>query len=418
MKLVRAATAVRWRAFDRAASDPRAAQELVLRRITRRNASSEFGRKHGFDRIDSITAWRDAVPLADYETFAPAIERIRGGEQGILTRDRVTFFGQSSGTTGRPKFIPITDRFVAEVQRSRELLVRPALEHLPGILCGSALGVSSSRIVGWTEGGIPYGSVTARYDRKGWTDRFQMIPFEVYALEDFEAKYYLTLRLALESELSVVSTVNPSTVMLLAQKLDVHADRLIADLRRGTVDPALPLLPAVRFEAEQRIKGPRPKVARRLEAIRRTNGFLRWVEVWPKMAAIFCWKAGAASFYLRQFPKHFGPTPVFDLGFAATEGIFSAPLHPDRDDGVLTVDGHFMEFIPEGRRDEPTPPCLDASELEAGGRYYIVITTSGGLYRYDLNDVIEVTDFYKRAPMVRFLHKGGGIVSITGEKLA
>ncbi|MBZ0253977.1 MAG: GH3 auxin-responsive promoter family protein, partial [Candidatus Methylomirabilis sp.] len=175
--------------------------------------------------------------------------------------------------------------------------------------------------------------------------------------------------------------------------------------------------PAVRAVAERRIRGPRPELARRLEALRKSEGFLRWIDVWPALAAIFCWKGGSAPFYLRRFPEHFGATRVYDLGFAATEGFFSAPLSPEGDDGVLVVDGHFLEFIPEARYGEPGAPALDASELEVGGRYAIVFTTSGGLYRYDIGDVVEVTRLYRRTPMVRFLHKTCGMVSITGEKM-
>jgi len=61
---------------------------------------------------------------------------------------------------------------------------------------------------------------------------------------------------------------------------------------------------------------------------------------------------------------------------------------------------------------------LPAADMEVGREYYVFITTSGGLYRYDINDVIEVVDRYKTAPVVEFRRKGRGMTNMTGEKLS
>ena len=46
------------------------------------------------------------------------------------------------------------------------------------------------------------------------------------------------------------------------------------------------------------------------------------------------------------------------------------------------------------------------------------ITTSGGLYRYDMNDVIEVVGSFQNVPVVVFRRKGRGMTNLTGEKLS
>ena len=63
------------------------------------------------------------------------------------------------------------------------------------------------------------------------------------------------------------------------------------------------------------------------------------------------------------------------------------------------------------------PPALQAHQLETGGRYYLILTTSGGLYRYDINDVIVVEGWYEKTPLIAFLRRGQDMVNITGEKL-
>ena len=85
--------------------------------------------------------------------------------------------------------------------------------------------------------------------------------------------------------------------------------------------------------------------------------------------------------------------------------------------GVLNVDAHFFEFVPADQRDREDPDFLTGEELESDREYFVYMTTSAGLYRYDINDIIRVVDFYRRTPVIQFVRKGQGISSITGEKL-
>ena len=43
--------------------------------------------------------------------------------------------------------------------------------------------------------------------------------------------------------------------------------------------------------------------------------------------------------------------------------------------------------------------------------------TRAGLYRYDISDVVEVTEMYGEMPLVKFVHKGADMTNLTGEKL-
>src|SRR5918997_2753168 len=86
--------------------------------------------------------------------------------------------------------------------------------------------------------------------------------------------------------------------------------------------------------------------------------------------------------------------------------------------GLLNVPSHFYEFIPESEIDAAEPRALTADQLDSNEHYYLLLTTSAGLYRYNLNDLIRVVDFYHGTPVIQFVRKGQGISSITGEKLA
>jgi hypothetical protein len=93
------------------------------------------------------------------------------------------------------------------------------------------------------------------------------------------------------------------------------------------------------------------------------------------------------------------------------------PLTDGSAAGVLAVDAGFYEFVPEEAMDAATPPVLLAHELELGRRYDIILTGDNGLYRYDLNDVVEVQGFHRAPPLLAFVRKGRDMTSITGEKL-
>ncbi len=106
-----------------------------------------------------------------------------------------------------------------------------------------------------------------------------------------------------------------------------------------------------------------------------------------------------------------------DLGFLASEGHFTLPNQDNTASGILSLNGNYYEFIPETSLDDADPPVLSSHELESGVNYAVLLTTPGGLYRYDIHDIVQVTGFYRNAPLLAFIRKGRDMTSITGEKM-
>src|SRR5205823_4414513 len=109
---------------------------------------------------------------------------------------------------------------------------------------------------------------------------------------------------------------------------------------------------------------------------------------------------------------------VRDVGLIASEGRMTIPFADGTAAGVLDVTSHFFEFIPEAEIDSPQPTVLAAHELAEGGRYYVLLTTGYGLYRYHIHDVVRVAGFHNRTPLIEFLSKGSHFANLTGEKLS
>ena len=162
---------------------------------------------------------------------------------------------------------------------------------------------------------------------------------------------------------------------------------------------------------------PNPARADELQAILKRDGALTPTAVWPNLRLVSCWKGGTMPLYLRKLPAVFSDVPVRDLGYMASEGRGATPLVNSGAAGVLNVTSHFFEFVPEEQRDDPNQTFLTADQLESNREYYIYFSTSAGLYRYDINDVVRVVDFYRNTPVIQFVRKGQGMTSITGEKL-
>ena len=59
-----------------------------------------------------------------------------------------------------------------------------------------------------------------------------------------------------------------------------------------------------------------------------------------------------------------------------------------------------------------------AHQVELGGRYRIVLTTAGGLYRYGLGDEVEIVGRSGQCPLLRFVGRGDRVSDMVGEKLA
>ena len=403
--------------FDDATWAPREAQEKKLLEVVGRNKDTAFGRDHGFGGVKSIEDYRSAVPMNTYETLTPYIDRVFAGEKNVLTADEPLMFATTSGTTGRAKYIPVTPSYLHEYSHGVHVHLYRIFTDFGDALEGKILVSSSNDVEGISDGGLPFGAISGYIARKmpGAIRRFYALPYELSKVKQVESKYYLTLRYGAAEDVRLLMTPNPSSLLLLADKLNVWAEELIHDIRKGGANPAY--VPEGFPKALTSGLPADPARADELQAILKRDGALTPTAVWPNLRLISCWKGGTMPLYLRKLPAVFEDVPIRDLGYMASEGRGATPLVNSGAAGVLNVTSHFFEFVPEEERDDPNQQFLTCDELESNREYYIYFSTSAGLYRYDINDVVRVVDFYRNTPVIQFVRKGQGMTSITGEKL-
>jgi len=402
--------------FENDSRNCEVSQLRKLLQIIKANDGTEYGKKFSFRTIKSLSDFQSAVPIVDYDLLSPHIEKIASGQPNILTCEPVMMFATTSGTTGSRKLIPVTQAYLKEFRTASVLSGYQMLRHFPGLDKGVTLSVFSPAEEGRTEGGIPYGAISGLLYLKepALIRKFiAPIPYEVFLLEDYESRYYTLLRCALGLPLSCIYTLNPSTIALLGRRLRLYAESLIDDLANGTLNPPTQLPKNITcavkpFLAPNLAKS---RVLRELSA----SGQLTADKIWPTLSLISCWTKAAASFYLQDLPPFFGSVPICDITYGASEGRGTVFISPEYQ--ALSIRSHFFEFVETEKMDKGEQRALAAWQLETGKEYYILFTTSAGLYRYHINDIVKVVGWYNRTPCLEFLHKGGNISSFTGEKL-
>jgi hypothetical protein len=414
---LRLATWRSWHALEAASRNPRRTQEQLLGNLIRKNHDTRFGRDHRFGDIRSPDDFRANVAIREYEGFRPYVVSIMEGEPGVLTAEPVRLLTLTSGTTGQPKYVPVTDASArASASLTRAWLHRALADH-PGMLDRDVFSVVSPTEEGRTAGGIQFGSASGRIyrDSPGTFRRKYAVPPDVFAIEDFDAKYYCLARLAVEARLSFVATPNPSTLVRLAETANAHQESIIRDIADGTLDSGFEVPADIRDQVRPRI-APNPVRARALEHLVVEHGTLRPCDYWPDLQLIGCWKGGSVGVQLDKTVSWYGSqVPRRDLGYLASEAHMSVPVSDEGAAGILGVTANFYEFLPEGGPDGEAPLLCD--ELEVGREYSIVVTTQAGLYRYDIHDVVRVEGFFHQTPLVAFVRKGRDMTSIGGEKL-
>jgi hypothetical protein len=406
--------------FEAATHDPRRVQEALLRDVLAHHAATAFGRDHKFSAIATVEDFRRHLPVAGYEYFEPYIARVRRGETAALLADaRVHMFALTSGTTASRKFIPVTDRYLADYRRGWNLWGLKAFRDHPAIKLRPILQFSGDWDESRTEAGTPCGAVTGltALMQKRIIRWLYCAPAVVGKIKDPAAKYYVSLRLSLPRPVALVVAANPSTLIALARAGDQEKEGLIRDLADGTLSARFDVPREVRDALRPKLRR-HPERARELEEIVKRTGTLYPKDYWPKECLLGNWTGGSVGTYLRHYPRYYGECPVRDVGLIASEGRMTIPVQDRTPAGILDVTTHYFEFIPEAEGDSDRPTVLAAHEVEEGKRYYILLTTGFGLYRYHIHDLVRVAGFHNGTPLIEFLSKGAHFANITGEKLS
>ena len=348
-KLARPIFQHRLKAIARYATDAEEIQRNVLTRLLREAAHTAYGRDHGFGGISSYEEFSHAVPVNSYEELKGFIDRMRRGERDVLWKGRVKWYAKSSGTTNdKSKFIPVSsaglhDTHYAGGFDSVALYLHSNPESR--LFDGRALILGGSHQSNYNLPGSFVGDLSAILieNINPVINLFRIPKKRVALLEDFEEKRDLIAQEALHKNVTNLSGV-PSWMM-------------------GVITRVLEL-----------------------------SGKQYLDEVWPNLEVFF---HGGISFTpYRELYRSIirSPRMHYMETYNASEGFFG--LQSDLADPamLLMLDyGVFYEFIPLEDVGKDNPRVLPLWQVETNRNYAIVITTSCGLWRYQIGDTVRFT---------------------------
>ncbi len=395
----------------------RETQGALLDRVVRGNRETAFGKEHGFGTATSIADYRRQVPIRLWGEISPYVDQALRGQHETLIADAPVLYHWTSGTTGTPKMIPFTRNCDAAARLTLKVWLAKALLDNPGLLDGKVFALLNAGVEGYTETNIPCGSVSGNiYFRMPQAMRpAYSNAYDVYHIEDVSARYYALLRFGLNQDCSFLMSGNPAGFSGMFELADKLSEPLIRDIHDGTLSKNFDIPKNVRAAAITDLT-PNPARARILARAKETDGRLKPTAYWPGLQVIGCWLGGSMGHFAPSLREWCGDSFRFrDIGYMASEGIFSIPMDNDTPDSLLALHSAFFEFIPEEEFGRSDPTVLLAHELEAGRNYQVVLTTTGGLYRYAINDVIRVAETHNGSPTIRFLYKGGNVQNMQGE---
>ena len=345
--------------FEKSLATPAKAQTAVMQRILRRHAKSAYGRNFHLQANLEYAEFAQALPVVGYEDLLPWIERVKQGERDVLSCGSVLAFERSSGSTSAAKWIPFTGDLRAEFQEAVRAWMGDLHRRHPKLGGGRAWWVIGqlSSVGEMTAGGIPIGLATDD-EYLGWWER----KFSSWLRVANTADPTMSARELLAAEdLRLISVWNPSYLTLLWEKMNSS-------------------------------RSPQ--------------------QLWPNLTIISGWADGNAAADALGVQQMFPHATFQPKGLLATEGVITIPWGCASDGALPALHSHFLEFQHCESRN-----IFRVHEVQSDSDYEVILTTSGGLWRYRLNDIVRVVGWEQQTPRLRFLGRADGGCDLRGEKL-
>lgn len=321
-------------------------QQEMLMRFVRRAEQTEYGKQYNFTAIQSYEDFQKQVPLVAYEDIESFILRMRAGEENILWPTAIDFFSKSSGTTGSvSKFIPVSYEFLQECHyRGGKDMLAIYLSQFPnsGLFFGKTFSLSGS--LSHTDNtSVQTGDVSAVlvHNLPLWARAFRTPPQDIALLSNWEEK---------------------------SEKIIKHISQ--EDIRAFAGAPAWVL--AI------------------LKGVKKYTGVSSLQELWPNLEVFFYGGTSIKPFE-DEINALVGKPLRYMSIYNASEGFFGLQdTISAKGEMLLMLDYDiFYEFLEFPTKPDSVP--VDISGLVVGRQYEVIITTSSGLWRYRIGDVIQIT---------------------------
>lgn len=332
--------------------NPHTTQKKIFNDILQMARHTEFGRTYDFSTIKNWNTYQERVPIYNYESLFPYIERVMKGEDNVLWPSEIKWFAKSSGTTSaKSKFIPVSKETLDECHfKAGKDMMALYCHNNPDsqVFGGKTLIMGGSHQINDLNESTKYGDVSAvmMQNMPFWSQIIRTPELKIALLDEWEEKLERIAQSTISQNVTNMAGVPTWTLVLI----------------------------------------------RRLFELTGRNDLS---EIWPNLEL---YVHGGVNFqpYKEQFKDMIGsPDMKYYQAYNASEGFFGMQIQNDVDDMLLMLDyGVYYEFIPRKELGKDDARAIPLSEVEVGKTYAIVITTNSGLYRYRIGDLVEFTSVY------------------------
>lgn len=346
---------------------------------------------------DGLPQQLELFPITTYEDYAEELHNALNSKIQPFNNEPILFWAETSATSGKRKYFPITKSFQRQFQRTMGPYFYSLIKRFPNFLSAKILYLAAYKVHQTSAGGIPMGLISYfNYQRLPKLIKFfYALPNEVF--ENAEMFHQWAPLYALAQDLNAIFAITP---MAIGSFYDRCAEQFAYYLPYLLGEKELPdSLPRLA------ISHSRKKYLRTLDPTARHS----YQTIWPSLIFAGTWIVGPCHQFAIKLAQELGPSiSLVDGTYSATEGWMTVPLETDHAGGVLHPGAHIVEFIEEG---QPTTSefLKQGWDLEVGKRYEVFLTTAMGFVRYQLKDVVKCTGFCNRAPRLEFCYKSAQI---------
>lgn len=409
-----------WDSYNNLAQNPNKVQLELLKSILQKNNQTTFGKEHRFLDINDYNDFKKNINIHEYEYFRPWINRIINGEKNILTSDEVDYFVTTSGTTGLSKYIPMTEQVEIDLKEMQNVLIYSIFKYREDSFQGDLFTVVGSAVEERVGGRFDCGSMSGKLYAKTSKviTKFQAVPAEIYEIDSYELKYTLLCCLALLSpNTTLFTTANPSTLLKLNDVVNEKRSNLFKLIKTWNFE--LFCENEKEKEIVNSINWDRYKSSSEFALnVLETKGRINIYDYWSNLKSVVTWTKGSCEYLISTLKEITpGSTSIIELGYLSSEFRGTVNVNGLDSRSLPTLKYNFFEFIAVDQYESGNYETLLVGDLIVGQKYYILVTTKAGLYRYFINDIVQAKDGVGNTPCIEFVQKGKGVTNITGEKL-
>ena len=390
-------------------------QKRLLDSILREYQDTAYGRKYAFEQITSEEEYKRRLPLTEFDSYTK-VEAMH-----------LLYYAMSSGSTGKVKYIPVSEQgmknhYIYADRLIRDIVSAYYMDMTDVQIHGKIFQIGEFRINDWKDG-IPCGiRSSALYTWLLQNGRLKTeeytAPVEVLFPESGADSIYAKARFALmEPDVTAIHSVFMHRVVGIFSYITENWDILLEDIEKGTISQKLFPDPYFRKQIRKYIR-PMPERARQLRMIDKnalSDGIAK--KIWKNVKYVRTIGGRAFSQYQPFFDQYIGDIPVHYYAYAASEGIFGiADQMNKRDSYVLLPNSCYFEFLPIEETGQ-NMQTMGISEIQTGVKYEIVITNTSGLFRYRMQDVVEVIGYYNKMPVIQICYRKNQMMNLAGEKM-